>query len=90
MPPFRAQTGEGGFTGVDIMVCPHEETLFSTEDAEEGAGEEGMARGAGPELRGVQDCAGTLAGERTDAKFGAKFGAGRSFADRACFFAALR
>ena len=30
MPPFRAQTGEGGFTGVDIVVCPHEETLFST------------------------------------------------------------
>ena len=62
----------------------------TTEDAEEGAGEEGMARGAGPELRGVQDCAGTQAGERTDAKFGAKFGAGTSFSDRACFFAARR
>ena len=34
MPPFRAQTGEGGFTGVDIMVCPHEETLFKTSLAE--------------------------------------------------------
>ena len=47
------------------------------------------ARGAGPELRGVQDCGGKQEGERMDAKFGTKFWAD-TFLDQACFFAALR
>ena len=68
-----------------------EDTTEDAKDAaQDGANEEGRACRAGPELRGVQDCCGTQASERTDAKFGAKFGAGRSFTDRACFFAALR
>ena len=64
----------------------------TTEYAEEGAGEEGRARGAGSELRGVHDygaSGGTQAGERMDAKFGTKFGAGRSFSDRTSFSASL-
>ena len=48
-------------------------------------GEANVPRGAAPEHRGAQDCGGTQAGERMDAKFGAKFGAGRSFSAQACF-----
>ena len=63
--------------------------LRATEDAEEDSGEEGRPCGAAPELRDVQDCCGVQAGERMDAKFRAKFGAGRLFSDRSCFFAGL-
>ena len=48
------------------------------EDAEEGAGEEGRARGAGPELRGVQDCGGIQVGERMNTKFRSEIWSGRA------------
>ena len=50
----------------------------------------GRPHGAARELRGVQHYYGTQDGERMDAKFEAKFGAGRSFSCRACFLADLR
>ena len=51
------------------------------EDAEEVACEEGRPCSAAQELRGVQDCGGTQAGERMDTKFGAKFRVGETFSD---------